>query len=311
MVLVGLWALLAAGCGAGTGATSVAGEECGPVEVVASTSILGDVVGSVVGEHGVVEVLMPRGADPHSFQISARQAAAMRRADLVVVNGLGLEEGMGGAVETAASDGVRVVEAASFVEPLPFSLDGGGDETGHGSLDPHFWTDPARMAQVVTGLAEALAAADPACAQRWREAAASYREEILALDEEIEVILETIPADRRKLVTNHHSLGYFADRYGFTVLGAIVPGGSTLAEPSPADLAGLVAILEREGIRAIFADTTRPADLAEALAAELGEQVSVVELFTGSLGDPGSGAETYPAMQRTNARRIAAALGDG
>jgi len=306
---VGLSAVLAAGCAVGSGTTSAAGGDCGPVHVVASTSILGDVVAGLVGERGTVEVLIPRGADPHSFQVSARQATSMRRADLVVVNGLGLEEGMGGAVETAAADGVKVVEAASFVQPLAVSPGGGEDEAGHGTLDPHFWTDPSRMAEVVTGLGEVLAAADPACAGRWREAAASYRQEILALDEEIEAILEAIPADRRKLVTNHYSLGYFADRYDFTILGAIVPGGSTLAEPSPSDLAALVAILEREGIRAIFADTTRPADLAEALAAELGEEVSVVELFTGSLGDAGSGAETYPAMQRTNARRIAAALG--
>lgn len=308
---VGLWALLVTGCGAGGATTSATEGDCGPVHVVASTSILGDVVAGLVGERGTVEVLIPRGADPHSFQVSARQATAMRRANLVVVNGLGLEEGMGGAVETAAADGVKVVEAGSFIEPLAVSPGGGEEEADHGRLDPHFWTDPARMAEVVAGLGEVLAAADPACAHRWRETAVSYRQEILALDEEIEAILETIPAHRRKLVTNHHSLGYFADRYDFTILGAIVPGGSTLAEPSPSDLAALVAILEREGIRAIFADTTRPADLAEALADELGEEVSVVELFTGSLGDPGSGAETYLAMQRTNARRIAAALGGG
>jgi zinc/manganese transport system substrate-binding protein len=302
---------LAAGCGASGEATSLPEAACRPLHVVASTSILGDVLASLVGEQGVVEVLMPRGVDPHAFQVSARQATAMRRADLVVVNGLGLEEGMGGAVEAAAADGVRVVEAGSFVEPLPVALGYGEDDPGHGSLDPHIWTDPARMAQVVTGLGEALTAADPACPQRWRDAAEAYREELLALDEEIEAILEAIPADRRKLITNHHALGYFADRYGFIILGAVIPGGSTLAEPSPADLADLVRTLEREGVRAIFAETTRPADLAEALAAELGGEVAVVELFTGSLGEPGSGAETYPAMQRTNARRIAAALGDG
>jgi zinc/manganese transport system substrate-binding protein len=131
----------------------------------------------------------------------------------------------------------------------------------------------------------------------------------LDLDTEIAGILAGIPAEQRKLVTNHRSLGYFAERYGFEVVGAIIPGGATLAEPSPADLAALTDTLRREGVRAIFTESTRPAALAEALAAELGEQVAVVGLYTESLGEAGSGAETYIGMQRLNAERIAAALG--
>lgn len=299
-----LAALLAAGCGTGASGDTVPAGQCGLPTVVVTTSVLGDVVANLVGEEGRVEVLMPVGADPHSFQVSAGQAASLRRATLVVVNGLGLEEGMGDAIDAAAAEGAVVVEAASFVEPLP--LGEGGD---HGSLDPHIWGDPRRMADVVSGLGEALAGADPACPERWREAAARYRAEVLVVDAEIEALLESVPPERRKLVTNHHSLGYFADRYGFEVLGAIIPGGDTLAAPSPADLAALVEVLEREGVAAIFAETTRPSDLAASLAAEAGEWVSVVALYTGSLGEAGSGAETYLAMQRTNAELIAASLG--
>jgi zinc/manganese transport system substrate-binding protein len=164
------------------------------------------------------------------------------------------------------------------------------------------------MADVVSGLGEALAAADPACPGRWRAAAEAYRQELLALDSEIEAILNAVPAEQRKLVTNHAAFGYFADRYDFEVVGVIIPGGSTLAEPSPADLALLVEVLRREGVRTVFAETTQPADLAEALAAELREGVAVVSLYTGSLGEPGSGADTYVGMERTNAERIAAAL---
>jgi zinc/manganese transport system substrate-binding protein len=311
-----LGSLVLAGCGGeGPGAITGAGE-CRALDIVVTTSILGDVVRNLVAGAGAVEVLMPMGADPHSFQVSASQAAALRRADLVVVNGLGLEEGMGDAIEAAAGDGVPVVVAASFVEALTLALvtDGerpaaGDGEGGHGTLDPHIWTDPVRMADVVAGLGEVLAAADPACPERWREGAAAYRQELLGLDEEIEAVLEVVPAERRKLVTNHAALGYFADRYSFEVLGVIIPGGDTLAAPSPADLAALVQTLEREEVRAIFTETTAPADLAIAVAAELGDAVAVVALFTGSLGEPGSGAETYLAMQRTNAERIAAALG--
>ena len=164
------------------------------------------------------------------------------------------------------------------------------------------------MADVAAGLGEALAAADPSCAAAHREAAAAYRQQLDALDAEIAGILAAVPLAHRKLVTNHHAFGYFADRYGFEVVGAIIPGGSTLAEPSAADLAALVEILRSEGVRAIFTETTQSADLAEALAAELGGQVAVVSLYTGSLGEPGSGADTYIAMQRMNAERIAAAL---
>jgi zinc/manganese transport system substrate-binding protein len=272
-------------------------------------------VRNVIGDAARVEVLIPPGADPHSFAPSASQAAALRRADLVVANGLGLEEGLHGVIEAASADGVVVVEAASFVEALPFAGEpgevAGGGEGGleAGTLDPHIWTDPRRMVAVASGLGEALAAADPACAAAYRAAAGAYARDLEALDAEVEAILAAVPPDRRKLVTNHNALGYFADRFGFQVVGVIIPGGATLAAPSPADLARLVEVMRAAGVRAVFAETTQSADLANALAAELGEGVQVVSLFTGSLGEPGSGAETYLAMQRLNAERIATALG--
>ncbi|MFH1331628.1 MAG: metal ABC transporter substrate-binding protein [Actinomycetota bacterium] len=313
-LLLALVGLVAAGCGADEAAPSGDGA-CAELRVVATTSILGDVVGNVVGDSKRVEVLIPIGADPHSFQASAAQAVALREADVVVVNGLGLEEGLQEVVASAAADGVTVVEAASFIEALPLNeaaahenQDGAVGDEDRGSLDPHIWTDPQRMADVVTGLGEALAEADPDCAGAWRTAAEAYRRQLQDLDGEIEAILDAIPAEQRKLVTNHHAFGYFADRYGFEVLGAIIPGGAAFAAPSPADLAALVEILRSEGVRAIFAETTQSADLAGALAAELGEGVEVVSLYTGSLGESGSGADTYAGMQRVNAERIAAAL---
>jgi len=111
------------------------------------------------------------------------------------------------------------------------------------------------------------------------------------------------------MVTNHEAFGYFADRYGFEIIGVVIPGGSTLAEPSSADLGDLVEVMEQSGTGAIFAETTQPTSLAEAVAAELGGEVEVVELFTESLGRPGSGAETLQEMLVTNAGRISEALG--
>jgi zinc/manganese transport system substrate-binding protein len=305
--------LLLAACGGEAAVSPSAG--CRTLEVVATTSILGDVVRNLVGEAARVAVLMPMGADPHSFSPSASQAASLREADLVVANGLGLEEGLHEVLTAAAADGATVVEAASFVTALPFgpTEDEEGEAAGEhadGTLDPHIWTDPARMAEVATGLGEALSAADPSCATAYRAAAASYRQQLEALDAEIGGILAAVPPESRKLVTNHHTLGYFADRYGFEVIGAIIPGGSTLAEPSPADLAALVEVLRTAGVRAVFAENTQSSGLAEALAAEIGEGVALVSLFSDALGAPGTGADTYLGMQRVNAQRIAAALGD-
>jgi zinc/manganese transport system substrate-binding protein len=117
-----------------------------------------------------------------------------------------------------------------------------------------------------------------------------------------------VPDERRILVTNHDSLGYFADRYGFEVVATVIPGGSTLGEPSSAELAELVALIGETGVPAIFAENVEPSTLAEAVAAEAGSGVAVVELYTDSLGEAGSGADTLIGMLLTNAERIAGAM---
>jgi zinc/manganese transport system substrate-binding protein len=130
-----------------------------------------------------------------------------------------------------------------------------------------------------------------------------------ATDQGVEELLSPLPEDRREMVTNHEAFGYFADRYGFEILGVVIPGGSTLAEPSSAELVALVEVMEQSGTRSIFAETTEPTTLADAVAAELGDDVEVVALFTESLGAAGSGAETLSEMLLTNAGRISEALG--
>jgi zinc/manganese transport system substrate-binding protein len=142
----------------------------------------------------------------------------------------------------------------------------------------------------------------------WPERADGFAAELAGADTEIREILSAIPEDRRSLVTNHRSFGYFADRYGFEVVGVVIPGGSTLADPSSAELARLVGTLREHNISAIFGETTEPVTLAEAISEELGGSVEVVRLYTGSLGEPGSGADTLIGMLLTNAELIAGAL---
>lgn len=272
-----------------------------PVTVVATTTMLGDLARNVVGESGQVEVILPIGADPHDYQASARQVALVLEADLVVANGLGLEEGLEDVLEGAAQDGALIVYVAEHLDPLPFI----SDDPEH-DRDPHVWLDPLRMADAADLLAAELAkAVDDA---GWTARAQTYRQQLVEADTTIDELVQGIPSDARKLVTNHRALGYFADRYGFTVIGAVVPGGSTLADPSSAELADLVGKIREERVPAIFAETTEPSVLAEAVAEEVGEEVAVVNLYTGSLGEEGSGAETLIGLLLTNARRIAEAL---
>jgi zinc/manganese transport system substrate-binding protein len=266
--------------------------------VVATTSIVGDIAAAVVGEEGEVEVLIPIGVDAHDFSPSSQQASLLASADLVLANGLGLEAGLEDVLASVANDGVQVLELAALVEPIEFR-DGG-------ALDPHFWMDPARVGDAALAVADALDAHHPG---GWQERAASYAAGMEATDGEIEGILAVVSQDQREMVTNHEAFGYFAARYGFETIGVVIPGGSTLNEPSSAELADLVEVMEQSGTSAIFAETTQPTALAEAVAAELGDDVEVVELFTESLGEPGSGAETLSEMLLSNARRISEALG--
>jgi zinc/manganese transport system substrate-binding protein len=306
VVIAGLVAAALAGCSSDDPAD-------GTVSIVTTTTILGDLVRNVVGENAEVEVLMPVGVDPHNFQASARQVAAINRADLVVANGLGLEEGLHDVLEAAAADGTRVWEVGPDIEPRHFSDPpepaSESDDHGHddGDLDPHFWLDPLRVALAADLLASKLAEAAPDV--DWSARASSYLAELEAVNVDTMEHLSTVAPPDRKLVTNHRSFGYFADRYEFEVIGTVIPGAAALANPSSAELAALVAIIEREQVPAIFTETIEPDALARAVAAEVGYDVEVVELYTGSLGAPGSDGDTLVKMLTTNARRIAEALG--
>lgn len=304
--------LLASACGQGNG--DDAGDQ--PVLVVATTTVLGDLVANVVGDMADVAVLTPIGADPHEFAPSAQQATLVVAADLVVANGLFFEEGLADLLESSRADGANVLEIAPLLDPIPFGGHddadedeehaGEDDDHGHGDLDPHVWMDALRMADAAGIIAAELRAIDDTI--DWAAGAAVYADELAATDKEIARILAPIPPERRKLVTNHEAFGYLANRYDLEVIGTVIPGGSTLAEPSPAQLEALIAEIEHEGVPAIFAETIDPSALAEAVAAEVGEDIEVVELYSDSLGEPGSGADTLIGMLIINAERIAAAL---
>jgi zinc/manganese transport system substrate-binding protein len=285
-------ALVLAGC------SQAAGSE-GP-QVVVTTNILGDVVEQVLGDQVEVTTLMQPNADPHSFEISARQAALLDKADLVVSNGLGLEEGLQQHLDRNPK---AMLVAGDVIDVVPYAS---GD--AEGTPDPHFWTDPATMLDVVNALEASAAEIDGIDTQQLAERAKAYREELGQLDAEMTTAFSAIPADHRALVTNHHVFGYLAERFGFRVIGAVIPGGTTLAAPSAADLRDLTSAIEITGVQTIFAESSQPDRLVQVLASEADIEVQVVELFTESLTAPGEGAGTYLEMMRANTERIAEGL---
>jgi zinc/manganese transport system substrate-binding protein len=332
-------ALTLTSCAGGDGSTTaVAGDSAKPV-IVATTSILGDITSNVVGDLATVKVLIPANTDPHDFEPSARQVAELRDADLIVANGLLLEDGLVAIIESARIDGTPVVAVGELVNPLTFdeefeaqmdaaaemtgiaSEDGAKDDEGHsedeeghsdddhGEFDPHFWMDPTRVARAAGVISTAVADNTDVDASVLADQTAAYEIALLALDAELEALLADIPAERRVMVTNHDAFGYLAVRYGFDIVGTVIPSGSDMAEPSAAALANLAKLINELSVPAIFTENTTSPNLANTLAAETGRGVDVVPLFSDAIGEPGSGGESYIAMMRTNGQRIAAALG--
>jgi zinc/manganese transport system substrate-binding protein len=344
-LVVGATGLVLTACGDDEAAGGSRYDEVRPT-VVVTTNILGDVLEAVAGEQVEVVTIMPVGADPHTFQASAQQANDMREADVLVVNGAGFEEGLGDVIDAATDDGTPTFEAIEAVETIEFDEGGHAhedeehaeeegehtdeaadppaeeeehaeeeedhaaeeEEHEHEGEDPHFFTDPTRMAAAVDAMADFLVDnVEGIDADALRASTDAYIDELEALDAEVEELVAGIPADGRILVTNHEVFGYFADRYGFEVVGTVIPAGSTANGTSAEQLAELAEVIEHEGVPAIFADTSSSDELAQTLADEVGD-IEVVELFSESLGDEASDGATYLAMVRTNAERIADAL---
>ena len=323
IALVAALSLVVASCGAPSddapnapdGADGAGGAGTSTPVAVSTTTPLGSVVEDVVTcNGGTASTLMAPGDDPHTFAPSSAQLAQLTQAELVVMNGLGLEEGLGSAIENARSDGTRVLELAPLLDPLPFGdttgqvedEDHDGDHEDDGN-DPHVWLDASRMATAAELIGEELATVTGD--DGYTECGTQVGAELRDVHEQVVEILAAVPDERRVLVTDHQSFGYFAQAYDFDLLGVVVAGGSTDAEPSSQELAELVEVVRDAGVPAVFSNTAVSSSLIEAVAAEAGGEVQVVELYVGSVGPEGSGATTYADLMLTDARLIADALG--
>jgi ABC-type Zn uptake system ZnuABC Zn-binding protein ZnuA len=280
---------LVAGCGGGGGGSD------GEVGVVATTTHVADLVRNVGGERVEVDGILPPEADPHDYEPRPSDAAALSEAEVVFRSGGDLDEWLDELIESAGGDAAEVTLLDS-VETI-------GD-------DPHWWQDPRNAILAVGAIRAALVEADPDGRAAYERRAAAYTRRLRNLDADIERCIGRVPPDKRKIVTTHDSLGYFAERYGVEVVGAVIPSLSTQAQPSAKDVDELVRQIEDEGVEAVFPEVAVSQRLERAISRESGAEVGD-ELWTDSLGPEGSGAETYLDALRADAAALAEGMSGG
>ena len=258
-----------------------------PKTIVVTYSILGAVVKDLVGDRATVVVSMPNGQDPHEWEPSAKDIETLMKADLIVQNGLGLEGGMQKALGQAQAAGVKFFTASDHItvrhvgpgEGIP----SGDPDQAAGAEDPHLWMDPVDMRIIIDALAAQIKAdlgVDLA------DRAKDLDTRLDSLNQEVAAAVTALPPADRKLVTGHESMGYFAQRYGFKLVGAIIPSLTTQAEVSASDLAALKTLIAANQVKAIFTELGTPPAVSEAIGKETG--VKVIELTTHSLPADGS-----------------------
>ncbi len=273
-----------------------------PLRVVASFSILTDLVRQIGGDAVTVETFVGPDGDVHVYEPRPKDLRTLLAAGLLVRNGLGLEGWMDRLTQAAGFKG-RVVVAAEKVVPRTMKENGGTIAT-----DPHAWQDPRNAMLYVQAIADGLIAADPANAAAYRERAAQYAARIAQADTWIAETLGAIPADRRRILTTHDAFGYYGARYGIEFLSA--QGIDTESEPSAKSIAALVAQIEREKIRAVFIENMTSPRMAQMLARETGAMLGGT-VYSDALSPAGGPAATYLDMLRHNTTLFAAAMGPG
>jgi ABC-type Zn uptake system ZnuABC Zn-binding protein ZnuA len=295
---IALLVLTAVACGGASGPPSADGSR---LNVVATTTQVADFAANIGGDKVRVHGLLKPNVDPHDYEPTPLDMRMLAEADVVVKNGVGFEKWLDQAIEASGFRGT-LVDASQGVRL----------RTGEGaSADPHIWHDPRNAKTMAANIARAFAAADAANAAVYEQNLAAYQARLDELDAEIEKKIQTIPEDRRKLVTDHDTFGYYADRYGLTVVGSVIPSFDTSAELSAKQITDLVARIKAAGVTAIFSEASLPPKTAEAIGREAGVRVVAGEdaLYGDSLGPEGSAGATYLQMMRHNTDTIVAALG--
>jgi len=302
--------LLLTGCVQPAAPSSTAHSGPGPT-VLAAETFLADIAQNVAGDRTQVASLIPIGVDPHGFQPTPADVRKVADSQVLIINGAGFEEFLDDLLRNAGGERI-IIEAAAGLKPRAATTaeDDHQAEQGTGhehEIDPHFWLDPISVITYVENIRDGLSRADPAGQEVYARNAAAYIGRLRELDRWIVEQVGQIPEPNRKLITNHESFGYFADRYGFTVIGAIIPSVSAGAAPSARELAALADQVKQASVKAIFLETGSNPQLARQLAEEAGIK-TITELYTHSITGAGGVAPTYLDMMRYNVRTIVEAL---
>ena len=303
-------ALVLAGCGPASQNTE------DTFSVLASTSFLADMAQNVAGDRVQVASLLPVGADPHAYQAAPSDVSKIAESDVLILNGLEYEHFIEPLLENAGGERL-VIEATAGLTPNELEHEegegeehAGETEAGEGGVheagDPHMWLDANRATRYVENIRDGLIKADPEGEEIYRANAAAYIEQLIALDIWIWEQVQTIPAERRLLVTNHEAMGYFAEHYNFTIVGSILPSFSSEAGASAQEITNAIEAIRAAGAPAIFLGEVENTDLANQIAAETGVKV-VDSLYLESLTD-GAPAPTYIDMMKHNVNQIVNAL---
>ncbi len=263
------------------------------ITATATLGIFADFARQVGGDRVEVIQLVGDGVDPHDYQMTPNDLIAVNRSQLLIYNGYNLEPFLGQLVTGGGRPGLTLVQLTEGLTPI---VDGR-------TPNPHFWLNPQYAARYVQNLRDAYVAADPAGADTYRANAERYLGELAALDAELESTLSVVPSQNRKLIAAHDAFPYFARRYGFELIGAVL--SSEAQEPSPSELIALIRQVRQAGVRAVFTEPQFNPRLAQQLARETG--IQIVPTYSDAFPPDGS-IRTYTEMMRVNARNVADAL---
>ena len=270
--------------------------------VVATTTQIEDVARLIGGDEIDVIGLMPRDADPHSFEPTPQDVGKVSNAKLILENGVGLEGWVGELVKNASGNQPVVVVSNGV------KIDKISSQFGDGTTpDPHIWMSPINMIVVTDNIVTHLSKIDPAYAAKFKQRGEKYKTELRALDKWAAIRLAKVPPANRKLVTTHDAMGYFAKRYGFTILGTVIPGPDADAETSAQQLAALIQKIKAAKVPAIFAEASLNPKWIDQVAGETNVKV-VHDLQIGALGQVGQSNGTYIGFFRADVEKIAEAL---
>jgi ABC-type Zn uptake system ZnuABC Zn-binding protein ZnuA len=274
------------------------------LKVVAAETFLADIAQNVAGDRVKIEALIPLGVDPHGFEPTPTDVAKIADSSVLIVNGAGFEEFLAKLLKNAGGQRAVIEAAAGLISRQ--RQEGEMADPDHVG-DPHFWLDPNNVIKYVENIRDGLSKADPEGAATYRANAGAYIAKLNELDRWIAKRVDEVPAANRLLVTNHESFGYFADHYGFKIIGTLLPSVSTGSTPSAQQLAQLIDHIKAAGAKAIFLETGANPQLAEQVAKETGSKV-ITSLYSHSITEARGPAPTYLDMMKFNTNAIVDAL---